>query len=37
MDDMGDKDTDAVYIYCFFLDGDVYDGNIEHVSLPREL
>ena len=37
MDDMGDKDTGAVDIYCFLLDGDVYGRNIEHVSLPIDL
>ena len=37
MDNTGDKDTGAVDIYCFFFYGDVYGGNIEHVSLPREL
>ena len=37
MDNMGDKDTGVVDIYFFILDGDVYGGNIEHVSLPREL
>ena len=31
MNDMGDKDMGAVDIYCFLLDGDVHDCNIEHV------